>query len=141
MSIPTDCPQREKNGWTADAHVTIDLALLNFDGINFYEKWLDDVSDNQNRAAFRVSFPVRVGDTTIGSVRFGMRRCLLYQCHFITIMVTPEALKSYGPFARNIWIIWPPEKTKTALLPTALAIGCITKHKRQPIIPPLATII
>ena len=25
MSIPTDCPQREKNGWTADAHVTMDL--------------------------------------------------------------------------------------------------------------------
>ncbi|MGV8136967.1 MAG: family 78 glycoside hydrolase catalytic domain [Mangrovibacterium sp.] len=46
-SIPTDCPQREKNGWTADAHVAIDLALLNFDGIKFYEKWLDDFIDNQ----------------------------------------------------------------------------------------------
>lgn len=46
-SIPTDCPQREKNGWTADGHVAIDLALLNFDGITFYEKWLDDFIDNQ----------------------------------------------------------------------------------------------
>ncbi|MBC5617189.1 family 78 glycoside hydrolase catalytic domain [Alistipes sp. cv1] len=46
-SIPTDCPQREKNGWTADAHISIDLALLNFDGIRFYEKWLDDFVDNQ----------------------------------------------------------------------------------------------
>lgn len=46
-SIPTDCPQREKNGWTADGHVTIDLALLNYDGIQFYEKWLDDFIDNQ----------------------------------------------------------------------------------------------
>jgi alpha-L-rhamnosidase len=46
-SIPTDCPQREKNGWTADAHVAIDLALLNFDGIKFYEKWMDDFVDNQ----------------------------------------------------------------------------------------------
>lgn len=46
-SIPTDCPQREKNGWTADAHVTIDLALLNFDGITFYEKWMNDFIDNQ----------------------------------------------------------------------------------------------
>lgn len=46
-SIPTDCPQREKNGWTADAHVAIDLALLNFDGFTFYEKWLDDYIDNQ----------------------------------------------------------------------------------------------
>lgn len=48
MSIPTDCPQREKNGWTADAHITMDLALLNYDGIRFYEKWLDDIIDNQN---------------------------------------------------------------------------------------------
>jgi len=46
-SIPTDCPTREKNGWTADAHIAIDLGLLNFDGITFYEKWLVDLIDNQ----------------------------------------------------------------------------------------------
>lgn len=46
-SIPTDCPQREKNGWTADAHAAMDLALLNFDGITLYEKWLNDFADNQ----------------------------------------------------------------------------------------------
>ena len=27
-SIPTDCPQREKNGWTADAHVIGSLKNL-----------------------------------------------------------------------------------------------------------------
>jgi alpha-L-rhamnosidase len=47
MSIPTDCPQREKNGWTADAHVSVDLGLMNFDGIRVYEKWMDDFVDNQ----------------------------------------------------------------------------------------------
>ena len=46
-SIPTDCTQREKNGWTADAHVAIDLGLLGFDGIKFYEKWMNDIIDNQ----------------------------------------------------------------------------------------------
>lgn len=46
-SIPTDCPQREKNGWTADAHVSIDLGLLGFDGITVYEKWMNDFIDNQ----------------------------------------------------------------------------------------------
>lgn len=49
-SIPTDCPQREKNGWTADAHVAIDLGLLGFDGITFYEKWMNDIVDNQREA-------------------------------------------------------------------------------------------
>lgn len=46
-SIPTDCPQREKNGWLADAHISIDLGLLNYDGITFYEKWMNDFIDNQ----------------------------------------------------------------------------------------------
>ncbi len=47
-SIPTDCPTREKNGWTADAYLALDLALLNYDGLTFYEKWLDDFVDNQS---------------------------------------------------------------------------------------------
>ena len=47
MSIPTDCPQREKNGWTADAHLSQEIGILNYDAILFYEKWLDDFIDNQ----------------------------------------------------------------------------------------------
>jgi len=46
-SIPTDCPQREKNGWTADGYISMELGLLNFDGITVYEKWLHDFKDNQ----------------------------------------------------------------------------------------------
>ncbi|MDD7233947.1 MAG: family 78 glycoside hydrolase catalytic domain [Bacteroidales bacterium] len=47
LSIPTDCPQREKNGWTADAYLSQEIGLLNYDAILFYEKWLDDFIDNQ----------------------------------------------------------------------------------------------
>lgn len=54
-SIPTDCPQREKNGWTADAHIAIDLGLLGFDGITFYEKWMNDFIDNQRDSIGDVS--------------------------------------------------------------------------------------
>lgn len=49
-SIPTDCPQREKNGWTADAHIAVDLGLLGFDAITVYEKWMNDFIDNQTEA-------------------------------------------------------------------------------------------
>jgi alpha-L-rhamnosidase len=45
--IPTDCPHREKNGWTADAHLACETALWNYDGITVYEKWLDDMADEQ----------------------------------------------------------------------------------------------
>ncbi|GAO41384.1 alpha-L-rhamnosidase [Flavihumibacter petaseus] len=44
---PTDCPQREKNGWTGDAHIAVETGLYNFDGITVYEKWLADHRDEQ----------------------------------------------------------------------------------------------
>lgn len=44
---PTDCPQREKNGWTGDAHIVIESALFNYDAITIYEKWLADHRDAQ----------------------------------------------------------------------------------------------
>jgi alpha-L-rhamnosidase len=47
FGYPTDCPQREKNGWTGDAHIAIETALYNFDGITIYEKWLVDHRDEQ----------------------------------------------------------------------------------------------
>lgn len=47
FGYPTDCPQREKNGWTGDAHIAIETGLYNFDGITIYEKWLADHRDEQ----------------------------------------------------------------------------------------------
>ncbi len=47
MGYPTDCPQREKNGWTGDAHIASETGLYNFDGITVYEKWLADHRDEQ----------------------------------------------------------------------------------------------
>ena len=44
---PTDCPQREKNGWTGDGQISVETGLYNFDGITIYEKWLADHRDEQ----------------------------------------------------------------------------------------------
>jgi alpha-L-rhamnosidase len=46
-SIPTDCPHREKNGWTGDAHLACEQGLFNYDGLPVYEKWLNDLTDEQ----------------------------------------------------------------------------------------------
>lgn len=45
--MPTDCPHREKNGWTGDALVSSEQVLLNFDPRNAYKKWIDDIMDCQ----------------------------------------------------------------------------------------------
>jgi alpha-L-rhamnosidase len=47
FGYPTDCPQREKNGWTGDAHINIETGLYNYDAITVYEKWMADHRDEQ----------------------------------------------------------------------------------------------
>jgi alpha-L-rhamnosidase len=47
VGYPTDCPQREKNGWTGDAHLAAEAGLYNFNAATAYWKWLDDLADEQ----------------------------------------------------------------------------------------------
>ncbi|HSW00876.1 MAG TPA: glycoside hydrolase family 78 protein [Sedimentisphaerales bacterium] len=44
---PTDCPHREKNGWTGDAHLAAETGLYNFDSAAAYAKWINDLYDEQ----------------------------------------------------------------------------------------------
>ena len=46
-AIPTDCPHREKNGWTADAHLASELGLCNFASEKAYEQFLLSITDAQ----------------------------------------------------------------------------------------------
>ncbi|HBQ63676.1 MAG TPA: hypothetical protein DD727_01860, partial [Clostridiales bacterium] len=45
--IPTDCPHREKNGWTGDAQLSAEQVLLNFAPMTAYIKWMQDFVDIQ----------------------------------------------------------------------------------------------
>ncbi|HOP11223.1 MAG TPA: family 78 glycoside hydrolase catalytic domain [Oscillospiraceae bacterium] len=49
-SIPTDCPHREKNGWTGDGAASSEQILINFGAQAFYSKWLDDMRTSQRPA-------------------------------------------------------------------------------------------
>lgn len=48
--FPTDCPQREKNGWTADASLSAEQTLLNLYPEKCYKEWIRSIykalSDN-----------------------------------------------------------------------------------------------
>lgn len=46
-SIPTDCPQREKNGWTGDAALSALQSLYHYDVRANYRKWMGDLLDAQ----------------------------------------------------------------------------------------------
>jgi len=45
--VPTDCPHREKNGWTGDAAAACEFAQYAFDNTEAYLKWIGDLVDAQ----------------------------------------------------------------------------------------------
>lgn len=46
--IPSDCPHRERRGYTGDGQISAIAAIYNFNMAPFYTKWLNDISDTQN---------------------------------------------------------------------------------------------
>lgn len=44
----TDCPTREKLGWTNDAQASLPQVMFNFDSHKLLRKWLIDICDTQN---------------------------------------------------------------------------------------------
>ncbi len=44
VGIPTDCPHREKNGWTGDAQVAAEIGLLYYGTEAAYTRWIQDVA-------------------------------------------------------------------------------------------------
>ncbi|HBP37705.1 MAG TPA: hypothetical protein DD640_02990 [Clostridiales bacterium] len=47
VNIPTDCPGRERRGWTADAFAVCEAEMIRFQMLPFYYRWLDDMMDCQ----------------------------------------------------------------------------------------------
>lgn len=47
-SFPSDCPHRERLGYTGDGQITAEDAMLLFDSREFYRKWIYDILDCQD---------------------------------------------------------------------------------------------
>ena len=47
VGYPTDCPHREKNGWTGDSHLAAEQAMFNFQNVASYETWMNSFKDEQ----------------------------------------------------------------------------------------------
>jgi len=66
--IPTDCPHREKNGWTGDAHLAAETGLFNFDASSSYIHWIDNMVDAQRPSG---QLPVMIPTSNWGYNRNG----------------------------------------------------------------------
>ena len=47
VGIPSDCPHREKNGWTGDALLAAETGLFNFAAGSAYAQWVESIADAQ----------------------------------------------------------------------------------------------
>lgn len=116
-SIPTDCPQREKNGWTADAHIAVDLGLLGFDGITFYEKWMNDFIDNQRDNIGDLSGIIPSSGWGYGAWPGPVWDAALF--------IIPNALYNYYGEARSIEHLYPTMLRYLDYLKTKEKDGCL----------------
>lgn len=46
--VPSDCPHRERLGYTGDGQLTAESAMLTLNCRSFYEKWMRDIADCQD---------------------------------------------------------------------------------------------
>ena len=49
-SIPSDCPHRERLGYTGDGQNCAEAAMMLLDTREFYRKWIRDIFDSQDKA-------------------------------------------------------------------------------------------
>ena len=68
MGIPSDCPTREKLGYTGDGQLCCDAVMTMFDAKAFYRKWIRDIADSQDTVTGHVGHtaPFQGGGGGIG---------------------------------------------------------------------------
>ena len=52
--VPSDCPHRERLGYTGDGQLTCETAMLFLDAETFYRKWIRDILDCQDTVSGHV---------------------------------------------------------------------------------------
>ncbi len=52
--IPSDCPHLERRGYTGDGQLACDAVMATIDARKFYDKWIEDISDCQDRVSGHV---------------------------------------------------------------------------------------
>ncbi len=54
--IPSDCPHIERRGYTGDGQLTANAVLTTMDARAFYEKWLADIGDCQDKKSGHIQY-------------------------------------------------------------------------------------
>ncbi len=69
--IPSDCPHRERRGYTGDGQLICELAMMTLDTQKFFKKWMGDISDCQDRITGHVQYTAPYDYTSGGPGGWG----------------------------------------------------------------------
>ena len=70
-SFPSDCPHRERLGYTGDGQVAAAAAMMTLDCRDFYRKWMRDILDTQDTVTGHVQHTAPLGGGGGGPVGWG----------------------------------------------------------------------
>lgn len=116
--FPTDCPQREKNGWTADAAYSAEHMILNLTVENSYREWMRNICKSQKLSGDLPGIVPTTGwgyttgpcwDSVIAQIPYNVYKYtgdisiieesaanLMRYLHFVTTKINSDGLIDYG---------------------------------------------
>lgn len=62
QGVPTDCPIRERCGWTGDAHLIVPYSMFRFDAAALWAKYAGDIATSARRDTPMLSFGGSMGE-------------------------------------------------------------------------------
>ena len=124
--VPTDCPTRERHGWTGDAQIFCATASYLFDYLPFAEKYLNDVYDWQTKNGCLpqiapeggTDFYMRAMDGSVGWADVGVLiPYVLWKQYGDTEVLKKylSGMRRYAKFMQNRCGKWYPTAKRTGL--------------------------
>jgi alpha-L-rhamnosidase len=107
--IASDCPHRERNGYTGDGQVACATVIHNFDARNFYHKWIQDMYEAQIEETGYVPNGAPWQPGCGGGVAWGAAICLMpwdFYVHYGSLDMLQdnyEGMKGYVRYMQT-WV-------------------------------------
>lgn len=119
-SFPSDCPHRERLGYTGDGQVAAAAAMMTLDCREFYRKWMRDILDTQDTVTGHVQHTAPFGGGGGGPVGWGG-----------AIVVVPyRYFKQYGDLSL-LKTAWEPIQKWIGYLQTRMDDHIITREEEK----------
>ena len=94
--IPSDCPHRERLGYTGDGMLTCNAVMTEFDAEAFYKKWIEDIKDCQDSTTGHVQHTAPFAGGGGGPAGWG-GAMIVVPYHFYRHYGNTDALRAVYP--------------------------------------------